>query len=85
MGTKINQEFDDLTISLMKKLGAKSEVELIKLFRLNLALMQKDSLKDKLRGLLFNSAFLKFVQHQNKDKLTLSDLAPFLEQKSQRT
>ena len=49
MGTKINQEFDDLTISLMKKLGAKSEVELIKLFRLNLALMQKDSLKDKLQ------------------------------------
>lgn len=45
-------------MKLIKKFNAKSEIELMKIFRLNLAKMKKDSLKDKIRGLVINSAFI---------------------------
>ena len=51
----------------MKHFEAKSEVELIKMFRINIAAMRKDSIRDKLRGLLFNTAFMRFVKEGRKD------------------
>ena len=63
----------------MKQFEVKTEVELIRLFRLNIAAMRKDSLKDKLRGLLFNTAFMKFVGEKKKAGLGLQfkDIEPF--------
>jgi len=64
VGSNVVGEFHDLVMSLMRKFEAKSEIELIKIFRINLANIKKKSLKDKLRGLLINSAFLKFIKER---------------------
>jgi hypothetical protein len=76
-------EFEDLTMSLMRKFEAKSEIELLKIFRFNLSTLRKNSLKDKLRGLLINNAFIRFIKErktagQSNDSLTFSELEPFL-------
>ena len=51
-------------MNLMKQFGAKTEIELIKIFRFNLANIKKDNLKDKLRGLLINNAFIRFIRER---------------------
>ena len=46
----------------MRKFEAKSELELIKIFRFNLATLRKNNLRDRLRALLINGAFMRFVK-----------------------
>lgn len=64
VGDDVVGEFEDFTMTLMKKFEAKSEIELIKIFRFNLATLRKANLKDKLRGLLINSAFIRFIKER---------------------
>lgn len=69
---------------LMRKFEAKSELELIKIFRFNLTALKKDSLRDKLRALLINGAFMRFIKERKaageiNDSLNVADLQPFLE------
>ncbi len=64
MGSNVIGEFEDLVCSLMQKFGKKSELELIKIFRLNLANGRKAGFREKIRSLLLNSAFLKFVSER---------------------
>ena len=62
VGDDVVGEFEDLTMSLMRKFEAKSELELIKIFRFNLATLRKNNLRDRLRALLINGAFMRFVK-----------------------
>lgn len=88
VGSNVIGEFEELVMELMEKFKVKSELELIKMFRLNLANSTKNSLSHKLRALLFNSAFFHFLKTRNSptqnslEGLHLSDLQPFLEQKA---
>lgn len=45
--------------NLIKQFKLKNSVELIKLFRISIANMQKDKIKDKLRGKVMHEAILK--------------------------
>lgn len=71
-------------MKLMRKFEAKSELELIKIFRFNLTALKRDNLRDKLRALLINGAFMRFIKERKaagelNDSLNLTDLQPFLE------
>lgn len=57
-------EFENLTMGLMRKFSAKTEIELIKIFRFNLATLKKENIKDRLRGLLINNAFIRFIKER---------------------
>lgn len=70
-------------MTLMNKFNAKSELELIKIFRLNIANTRKNSFKDKIRALAINTAFIRFLQERKSDglrndSLRLDEIAPFL-------
>ena len=70
-------------MTLMKKFNAKSELELIKIFRLNIANTRKHSFKDKIRALAINSAFIRFLKERkaeglHNDSLTLDEIVPFI-------
>ena len=62
VGSNVVGQFEDLVMKLMNKFNAKSEIELMKIFRLNLAKMKNKSLKDKIRGLVINSAFIEHLK-----------------------
>lgn len=71
-------------MKLMRKFEAKSELELIKIFRFNLTALKRDSLRDKLRALLINGAFMRYIKERKaagefNDSLNLVDLQPFME------
>ncbi len=71
-------------MTLMRKFEAKSELELIKIFRFNLTALKRDGLRDRLRALLINGAFMRFIKERkaagvHNDSLGLADLQPFLE------
>lgn len=71
-------------MKLMRKFEAKSELELIKIFRFNLTALKRDGLRDKLRALLINGAFMRFIKErkvggETNDSLKLADLKSFLE------
>jgi hypothetical protein len=82
VGSNVIGEFESLVLRLMHKFEAKSEVELIKIFRFNLANTRKHSLQDKLRSLALNSAFIKFLRERKleglpNDAITLEQLHHF--------
>jgi hypothetical protein len=71
-------------MKLMSKFEAKSEIELIKIFRFNLTALKKNSLRDKLRALLINGAFMRYIKERKaagelNDSLNITHLQPFLE------
>ena len=49
---KIQNEFKSLLMSLIEKFKVKSEIELIKIFRISLAHSKKNDLKERIRGKL---------------------------------
>lgn len=79
VGSNVVGEFEELVMRLMHKFEAKSELELIKIFRLNLANSHKHSMKDKIRSLVINSAFISFMQERKTEgidnqTLTIEDI-----------
>jgi len=61
-------------MSLMKKFEAKSELELIKIFRFNLANSKKKEFKSKIRSLVINSAFIRFIKERKDNGIPNSTL-----------
>ena len=49
---KVQNEFKSLLMSLIEKFKVKSEIELIKIFRISLAHSKKNDLKERIRGKL---------------------------------
>ena len=62
-------------MALMRKFEAKTEIELIKIFRFNLATLQKENMKDRLHGLLINNAFIRFIKERKSAGKSNADLA----------
>lgn len=59
MGNKDRNELKNLILKLVQKFKCKSEPELIRLFRISLANMKKDSLLDKMRGMIMEKAVMR--------------------------
>lgn len=74
VGDDVVGEFENLTMALMRKFEAKTEIELIKIFRFNLATLQKENMKDRLRGLLINNAFIRFIKERKSAGKSNTDL-----------
>lgn len=58
-------EFKSLLMSLIEKFKVKSELELIKLFRISLAQSKKSDLKERIRGKLIEEAISRATAAKN--------------------
>ena len=74
VGSNSESQLEGLLLQLMKKLKVKSELDLIKLYRISLAHSAKDSLKDQIRGKLIQEAILKVKQPADKNFISLFEL-----------
>jgi len=58
LGLNVKKEFNEMLDKLIRRFGAKSEAQLIRLLRISLAHSKKDNFRDKIRAKIIQQAVL---------------------------